>query len=146
MQYVIHGHRTLKAPHPVRSAQLTRVPPSQYHGGGPRGNPGCCGFFFFLFFSFFRSPGGGTQSVVTFIQQAGTGFIYCCYFFGLLSKACLLFFPMFESEGKSIIIPPRQNTQSKGLFLDFDFLCFISTSSVKGLVRFRLFMLLKACL
>ena len=22
----IHGHRTLKAPHPVRSAQLTRVP------------------------------------------------------------------------------------------------------------------------
>ena len=40
---VIHGHRTLKAPHPVRSAQLTRVPPSQYHGGGPRGNPGCCG-------------------------------------------------------------------------------------------------------
>ena len=25
---IIHGHRTLKAPHPVRSAQLTRVPPS----------------------------------------------------------------------------------------------------------------------
>ena len=25
---VIHGHRTLKAPHPVRSAQLTGVPPS----------------------------------------------------------------------------------------------------------------------
>jgi hypothetical protein len=24
----IHGHRTLKAPHPVRSAQLTKVPPS----------------------------------------------------------------------------------------------------------------------
>jgi hypothetical protein len=24
----IHGHRTLNAPHPVRSAQLTRVPPS----------------------------------------------------------------------------------------------------------------------
>ena len=24
----IHGHRTLKTPHPVRSAQLTRVPPS----------------------------------------------------------------------------------------------------------------------
>ena len=48
----IHGHRTLKAPHPVRSAQLTRVPPSQYHGGGPRGNPGCCGFYF-LFISCF---------------------------------------------------------------------------------------------
>ena len=50
MVFFIHGHRTLKAPHPVRSAQLTRVPPSQYHGGGPRGNPGCCGFFFCLFF------------------------------------------------------------------------------------------------
>ena len=24
----IHGHRTLKTPHPVRSAKLTRVPPS----------------------------------------------------------------------------------------------------------------------
>jgi hypothetical protein len=24
----IHGHRTSKAPHPVRSAQLTEVPPS----------------------------------------------------------------------------------------------------------------------
>ena len=47
---VIHGHRTLKAPHPVRSAQLTRVPPSQYHGGGPRGNPRCCGFCLFGLF------------------------------------------------------------------------------------------------
>ena len=26
--YSIHGHRTSKAPHPVRSAQLTGVPPS----------------------------------------------------------------------------------------------------------------------
>ena len=25
---IIHGHRTLKTPHPVRSAKLTRVPPS----------------------------------------------------------------------------------------------------------------------
>jgi hypothetical protein len=24
----IHGHRTVKAPHPVRSAQLNTVPPS----------------------------------------------------------------------------------------------------------------------
>lgn len=50
----IHGHRTLKAPHPVRSAKLTRVPLSQYHGGGPRGNPGCCGsstFYFYFSFS-----------------------------------------------------------------------------------------------
>ena len=34
-KYSIHGHRTLKAPHPVRSPQLTRVPPV-VHGGGPR--------------------------------------------------------------------------------------------------------------
>jgi hypothetical protein len=27
-KFSIHGHRTLKVPHPVRSAQLTRVPPS----------------------------------------------------------------------------------------------------------------------
>jgi hypothetical protein len=26
--FSIHGHRTLKTPHPVRSAQLTKVPPS----------------------------------------------------------------------------------------------------------------------
>ena len=51
----IHGHRTLKAPHPVRSAQLTGVPPSQYHGGGPRGNPGCCGFYFYLCLMIFRA-------------------------------------------------------------------------------------------
>ena len=53
----IHGHRTLKAPHPVRSAKLTRVPPSQYHGGGPRGNPRCCGFnlSFLIFLTFHLS-------------------------------------------------------------------------------------------
>lgn len=48
----IYGHRTLKAPHPVRSAKLSRVPSSQYCGGGPRGNPGCCSSsnsFFALF-------------------------------------------------------------------------------------------------
>ena len=44
----IHGHRTLKAPHPVWSAQLIKVPPNQYHSGGPCGNPGCCGFFLFF--------------------------------------------------------------------------------------------------
>ena len=66
----IHGHRTSKAPHPVRSAQLTGVPPSQYHGGGPHGNPGCCGFApLFLpgaggsprrFWAEYRCPGGGS--------------------------------------------------------------------------------------
>ena len=55
MQVIIHrratinicGHRTLKAPHPVRSAKLSKVSPSQYCGGGPRGNPRCCSSFFF---------------------------------------------------------------------------------------------------
>ncbi len=42
----ICGHRTLKAPHPVRSAKLSKVSPSQYCGGGPRGNPRCCSSFF----------------------------------------------------------------------------------------------------
>ncbi len=45
----ICGHRTLKAPHPVRSAKLSKVSPSQYCGGGPRGNPRCCSFFLFFF-------------------------------------------------------------------------------------------------
>jgi hypothetical protein len=67
----IHGHRTLKAPHPVRSAQLTRVPPSQYHGGGPRGNPGCCGFsssffFFFCFFLVVRSPSSKLEKLTNY--------------------------------------------------------------------------------
>ncbi|PWY97500.1 hypothetical protein BCV70DRAFT_50510 [Testicularia cyperi] len=55
----ICGHRTLKAPHPVRSAKLSKVSPSQYCGGGPRGNPRCCSsffpFFLFLFFWFLLS-------------------------------------------------------------------------------------------
>ncbi len=45
----ICGHRTLKAPHPVRSAKLSKVSPSQYCGGGPRGNPRCCSFPFWSF-------------------------------------------------------------------------------------------------
>ena len=40
------GHRTLKAPHPVRSAKLSKASPSQYCGGGPRGDPRCCSSFF----------------------------------------------------------------------------------------------------
>lgn len=53
---LIHSHRTLKALHPVQSAKSTKVPPSQYYGGGPHGNPGCLWFpfsFFFFFFCFF---------------------------------------------------------------------------------------------
>jgi hypothetical protein len=49
--FSICGHRTVKVPHPVRSAKSSTVSPSQYCGGGPRGNPGCCSsIFFFLFF------------------------------------------------------------------------------------------------
>ncbi len=46
----ICGHRTVKAPHPVRSAKLSTVSPSQYCGGGPRGNPGCCSFLLLSYF------------------------------------------------------------------------------------------------
>ncbi len=57
IMYALHrcsnicGHRTLKAPHPVRSAKLSKVSPSQYCGGGPRGNPRCCSSIFFAFCS-----------------------------------------------------------------------------------------------
>jgi hypothetical protein len=43
----ICGHRTVKVPHPVRSAKSSTVSPSQYCGGGPRGNPGCCSSILF---------------------------------------------------------------------------------------------------
>ena len=34
----------LKAPDPVRSPQLSNIWTSQYYGGGPHGNTGCCSF------------------------------------------------------------------------------------------------------
>lgn len=43
----------LKAPDPVRSPQLSNIWTSQYYGGGPHGNTGCCSFcIFFIFFIF----------------------------------------------------------------------------------------------
>jgi hypothetical protein len=36
----------VKVPHPVRSAKSSTISPSQYCGGGPRGNPGCCSCLF----------------------------------------------------------------------------------------------------
>jgi hypothetical protein len=40
---ISHSHRIVKIrPHPVRSAKSSTISPSQYCGGGPRGNPGCC--------------------------------------------------------------------------------------------------------
>jgi hypothetical protein len=44
----ICGHRIVKVPHPVRSAKSSTISPSQYCGGGPRGNPGCCSSFLLL--------------------------------------------------------------------------------------------------
>lgn len=38
----------LKAPDPVRSPQLSNIWTSQYYGGGPHGNTGCCSFFIFF--------------------------------------------------------------------------------------------------
>ena len=49
----IYGHRTLKAPHPVRSAKLSRVPLSQYHGRGLRGNLECRSFFVIRIFQLY---------------------------------------------------------------------------------------------
>lgn len=49
-----YGHTMLKAPDPVRSPQLSNIWTSQYYGGGPHGNTGCCSsFIFFLVFSFY---------------------------------------------------------------------------------------------
>ena len=42
----------LKAPDPVRSPQLSNIWTSQYYGGGPHGNTGCCSFCFTLFLYF----------------------------------------------------------------------------------------------
>lgn len=49
-----YGHTMLKAPDPVRSPQLSNIWTSQYYGGGPHGNTGCCSsFIFFFFFSWY---------------------------------------------------------------------------------------------
>ena len=36
------GHTTVKAPYPIRTAQLSTVGPDQYYGRGLRGNLRCC--------------------------------------------------------------------------------------------------------
>ena len=41
---ISYGHTMLKAPDPVRSPQLSNIWTSQYYGGGPHGNIGCCSF------------------------------------------------------------------------------------------------------
>ena len=69
-QTFICGHRTLKAPHPVRSAKLSKVPTSQYYGGGPHGNPGCCSYSFVNFLSFARPASRLCASGYFFICQA----------------------------------------------------------------------------
>jgi hypothetical protein len=45
-----YGHTILKAPDPVRSPQLSNIWTSQYYGGGPHGNTGCCSFCYFCNF------------------------------------------------------------------------------------------------
>ena len=42
------GHTTVKAPYPIRTAQLSTVGPDQYYGRGLRGNLRCCKAFFFV--------------------------------------------------------------------------------------------------
>ena len=41
-----YGHTTVKAPYPIRTAQLSTVGPDQYYGRGLRGNLRCCMSFF----------------------------------------------------------------------------------------------------
>ena len=48
-----YGHTMLKAPDPVRSPQLSNIWTSQYYGGGPHGNTGCCSSFIFFYFLLF---------------------------------------------------------------------------------------------
>ena len=43
-----YGHTTVKAPYPIRTAQLSTVGPDQYYGRGLRGNLRCCKAFLFL--------------------------------------------------------------------------------------------------
>ena len=66
----ICGHRTLKAPHPVRSAKLSKVSPSQYCGGGPRGNPRCCSSVLF-FFHFCLPPWAGQAPFILSVYPGG---------------------------------------------------------------------------
>ena len=46
---ISYGHTILKTPDPVRSPQLSNIWTSQYYGGGPHGNTGCCNFFNFFY-------------------------------------------------------------------------------------------------
>ena len=48
-----YGHTMLKTPDPVRSPQLSNIWTSQYYGGGPHGNTGCCSFTFLFYFKCF---------------------------------------------------------------------------------------------
>ena len=51
---ISYGHIIPKAPDPVRSPQLNGIQISQYYGGGPHGNTGCCSFcIFYLQIYFF---------------------------------------------------------------------------------------------
>ena len=71
----ICGHRIVKIPHPVRSAKSSTISPSQYCGGGPRGNPGCCSFLF-------ASLNGTTRAT----QLAGHLDHPFCFFFHTSAK------------------------------------------------------------
>ena len=65
----------LKAPDPVRSPQLSNIWTSQYYGGGPHGNTGCCSFCNFFVDTF---------NDIFFIKnlcKEYSSFIKCVFFF-----------------------------------------------------------------
>ena len=97
----IHGHRTLKAPHPVRSAQLTRVPPSQYHGGGPRGNPRCCGFCIFFFLNLYCNTPYITHKGWTMVLDC-----VCCQV-GCFQQAALVILTMAILQHTRHVLSPH---------------------------------------
>jgi hypothetical protein len=49
-----YGHTLVKTPEPVRSPKLSTSWLSQYCGGGPHGNTGCCSFIHLCFFCWLR--------------------------------------------------------------------------------------------
>ena len=87
-----YGHTTVKAPYPIRTAQLSTVGPDQYYGRGLRGNLRCCMSFFFpvlralfFFFNFVKSfaPERKSPRMRLFIPQ---GNAVQSYLLGLLAK------------------------------------------------------------
>lgn len=89
-----YGHTMLKTPDPVRSPQLSNIWTSQYYGGGPHGNTGCCSFTFLFYFKCFLniSKTYCYNNHKTILKK----FSISILFFFLMSIICYFFFICFE--------------------------------------------------